>query len=104
SDMKGENLKFSHLNQGPFVEETIKGVKYAESLNEVLNNNFELRLLKIPALYIVALWLHAEQDILFPLPPTHHVLKPYSTYNEEEFARALSGPAIERLKFYKDLP
>lgn len=92
-----EQLQFSHVSHGPFVKNTVEGIGRAENLPEVQGNEFELRLLDIPSLYVVSLWLHGEEDRLLPLPPTNRALEPYRMYSGGEMAAALRGPAIERL-------
>jgi hypothetical protein len=100
----GEELQFSHISYGPFVNSTVEGIGRAESLPEVLSNDYELRLLDIPSLYVVSLWLHGNEDRLIPLPPTNQALEPYATYSGEEMAAALKGPAIERLNSEESAP
>ncbi len=46
-------------------------------MEEVAKDDFELRVLRIPALYVMAFWLHGEKkDILVPMPPTNSRLNP----------------------------
>ncbi len=95
----GENLEFSHINEGPYVEATVQGVRLADSLIKESGNDFELRLLNIPSLYIVSLWLFAERSLLIPLPPTVRELESYSVYMEEPFTQIVRDAAWERLRF-----
>lgn len=96
-------LEFSHINNGPFVEATIKGVRVAEGLKAVRDGDFELRLLEIPSLSVTALWLHAdERDMLMPLPPVRPGLKPYEIYTEEELLTTLRDAADRRIQFKDD--
>ena len=61
----------SQFTDGPFVAATDKAVKDVGKLPQVGAVGFELRLLRIPALYMMALWLHAPTtDLLVPLPPS----------------------------------
>jgi hypothetical protein len=61
----------SQFNEGPFVAETDKAVKAIRKLPQLEAAGFELRLLRIPALYMMALWLHAPAtDLLVPLAPS----------------------------------
>ena len=61
----------SQFNEGPFVAETDKAVKAVRKLPQLEAAGFELRLLRIPALYVMALWLHAPAtDLLVPLAPS----------------------------------
>lgn len=94
----GANLEFSHVNQGPYVGATVEAVGLAEGLNEVISDDYELRLLKIPGLYIIALWLHAEQpDIIIPLLPAPSELTPNTPYSEATFMSAIQQAANDRL-------
>ena len=105
-DDSGGGLEFSQINRGPFVGSTVEGVGLAENLDAVRNDTYEPRLLKIPSLYIIALWLHGEnsEDIIIPLPPTRPELKAYDSYNEEEFTKAIQGAATRRLEFQEEEP
>jgi hypothetical protein len=61
----------SQFNEGPFVAETDKAVKAVRKLPQLAAAGFELRLLRIPALYVMALWLHGPAtDLLVPLAPS----------------------------------
>lgn len=95
----GEALDFSNFNRGPFVLSTMEGVGRAERLDPVLAEDFELRLLDVPGLYVVALWLHGPRELIIPLPPTREELQPYAVYDEETFINLLQPPAERRLQF-----
>ncbi len=69
----------------------------AEELDEVREEDFELRLLDIPSLYVVALWLHGARDLIVPLPPTREGLEPYAVYEEGAVIERLGGPAVRPL-------
>jgi hypothetical protein len=61
----------SHFNEGPFVAATDKAMTAVRNLPQLEAAGFELRLLRIPALYMMALWLHAPtSDLLVPLAPS----------------------------------
>ena len=61
----------SHFNEGPFETATDNTVKTLHDLPELRAADYELRLLRIPALYMVALWLHMTAgDLLVPLAPS----------------------------------
>jgi hypothetical protein len=68
----------------------------------VTTGSFELRVLRIPALYVMALWLHGEsgnRDVVIPMAPTHHLLEPGRAYEGGEFTSTLAPAASERLEF-----
>ena len=94
-----DELSFSNVNRGPFVASTVEGVNFAESLEIVQNEDFELRVLEVSALYLVSLWLHGQQDLLVPLNPTPEELQPLTVYYEDEIIERLRGPAQKRLEF-----
>jgi hypothetical protein len=61
----------SQTTEGPFVAGTNEAVKTVRNLPELAAVGFELRLLRIPALYVWALWLHAPAtDLLVPIAPS----------------------------------
>ena len=64
--------QFLEFNQGPFVASTAGALKRADKAPETQARSFEPRLLQVPALHTVALWLHSdgEHDLLIPLDPT----------------------------------
>lgn len=61
----------SQTTEGPFVAATDDAVKAVKTLPELATGGFDLRLLRVPALYVWALWLHAAAtDLLVPLAPS----------------------------------
>jgi hypothetical protein len=61
----------SHFNEGPFEAATDNAMKAVRKLPQLQAVDYELRLLRIPALYMMALWLHAPAtDLLVPLSPS----------------------------------
>jgi hypothetical protein len=61
----------SAFTEGPFVAATDKAVKAIRKLPKLEAAGYELRLLRIPALYVMALWLHSlVDDLLIPLEPS----------------------------------
>lgn len=63
--------EMSQFTEGPFVLSTDKTVKAVRKLPQLEAAGFELRLLRIPALYVMALWLHSPAaDLLVPLEPS----------------------------------
>ena len=70
ADQQGQT-QFSHFNQGPFVASTAAALDVAQRLPETTSASFDTRLLHVPALYTMALWLHGDgsNDLLIPLDP-----------------------------------
>jgi hypothetical protein len=90
-DEQGRNLKFAGLNTGPFVAGTRDAVLHAEGLDAVKNGSYELRALRLPSVYVMALWLKdlvGENDLLLPFGPSSHAVAP-----AEHRAGTLAGVA-----------
>ena len=69
---RGEQV-FSAFNEGRFVDSSAKAMRAVREFPEVGQGGFELRLLNVPGLYVLALWLHDTQgqgDFLVPLAPS----------------------------------
>lgn len=81
---------FSHVDEGPFVESMVAGVTFAEEFEASRGGDYELRLLSVPSLYLIALWLHGADDLLVPLAPTPGGLDTQHAYTEEEILSSLS--------------
>ena len=61
----------SQFTEGPYVDATANAVKAARALPQLEAAGYDLRLLRIPALYLMALWLHSpHNDLLIPLAPS----------------------------------
>jgi hypothetical protein len=92
----GEEFTFAALNEGPFVRGTETTLEAAEKLPAVDSGQFELRLLRIPALYAMALWLKGENgaaDIVIAMMPAPPELIAGEAYDEGRFIGALSSAA-----------
>jgi hypothetical protein len=69
----GDAHDLSHINEGPFVASTADALEYVRSHPELTSGDFELRLLQVPALHTMAIWLHprsGDGDLLVPLAPS----------------------------------
>jgi len=97
------SLRFLGRNDGTFVQGTIDAVNNVQEIDEVKQHDFELRLLRIPFAYLVALWLHnSELDLLVPLPPTVAELEPGKIYGPEEVLTVVKPYAIASARFDAD--
>lgn len=88
-DDNGEVTWFSHVDEGPFVQATVAGVEFAERLEAELGADYELRLLSVPSVYLVAVWLHGADDLLIPLAPSPGSLESDRAYTEEQIISGL---------------
>lgn len=99
---KSRALDFMSLTHGPFAGATVDALGAAERLPQVARDDYELRLLKIPAVYFVALWLHgAKDDILLPMGQPPGGLKPNEPYTEAQVIAALRG-GVEQARRFDD--
>lgn len=99
--------KFAQLNDGPFVAGTQTAIAEAEQLPAVQRGDYELRLLRIPAVYVVALWLKpaaAGGDLLVPIAPVPPELVAGRDYAAADFLGALATRAADKLHFDQRKP
>ena len=95
-------LEFLGLTHGPFTAATVESLGAAERLPQVEAADYELRLLKVPAVYLAALWLHgAKDDILIPMGNPPGGLKKNKPYTEAAVIKALRG-VVEQTKGFQD--
>lgn len=70
----GNDYIFSAFNEGRFVTSTAEAIQAAQAIPEVSQGDFEFRLLHVPGLHVMALWLHdlkgSANDLLIPLEPS----------------------------------
>jgi hypothetical protein len=94
-DEDGKVGDFSYVDRGPFAENIVAAVELAEITETARGGDYELRLLSVPALYLVALWLHGTDDLILPLAPTPGGLEAERVYTEEQVLSELEE-LIER--------
>jgi hypothetical protein len=92
---------FSNTNEGPFVDSTARAIEAAEQLPEVKAGQFELAVLRVPALYVIALWLKAvgskkTGDLFIPLEPAPRGLTSGERMSAADFNAALVTLKRER--------
>jgi hypothetical protein len=98
--IKGKDLAFLGLTHGPFSAATVEALRTAEDLPEVARADYELRLLKVPAVYLMALWLHRKgEDILIPMGNPPGGLKENKPYSEAQVIAALRETALRTKEF-----
>jgi hypothetical protein len=81
------------INSGPYVSSTAAAIDELERLPEIADGDYELRILKVPGLYVVAAWLVGERSVVVPLAPAPSFLEAGKPYSEAEFLAALAAPA-----------
>jgi hypothetical protein len=94
----------AQLTEGPFVRSTAEGLRTAEALGPVRDTDFELRLLRVPALNLLALWLHTSEreDLFVPLEPAPQPFEARRSYAEPEFAELAAGLASQALELQRE--
>jgi hypothetical protein len=89
------------INAGPYVGSTAAAIDQLAALPALARDDFELRLLTVPALYVVAAWLAGRSHILTPLSPAPSFLEADRHYSDQELMASLRGPA-ERILSSED--
>jgi hypothetical protein len=62
----GEDLNFGGLTTGVLPDRLSAAAQVADQLYEARGAIFEARILELPALYTVTIWLHGETDVFIP--------------------------------------
>lgn len=78
------------VNRGAFVESTVAALSAAERHERVVAERRELRLLRVNALYLLALWLHGAADLFVPLAPAPPPLRAGVSYEGAAFEEQLT--------------
>ena len=81
------------VNRSGFVASTVAALNVAEQQERAAAERLELRLLRVNALYLLALWLHAGApgaDLFVPLDPAPPPLRADTTYESAAFEEQLS--------------
>jgi hypothetical protein len=91
---------FASVNAGPFVTGTIAALKALATDSAFAKGNWEGRMIRIPALYIMAIWAHEKKtnaDLIRVTAPVPPYLDANKTYTWPEFKAALQQPAKQKL-------
>jgi hypothetical protein len=94
SDTK--DLRFGRITQGPFESATEVAIRAAEASPQIQEAMFEVHLLRTPALYVEALWLHARdarKDVFVPLAPAPTRFEAFRLYPRATFLALLQAEA-----------
>lgn len=62
ADLRGAAPEFANLTRGRLAEQLEQAANLAESAYGASPTEFEARVLEIPSLYVMALWLHAGSE------------------------------------------
>jgi hypothetical protein len=91
---------FASVNAGPFVAGTIAALKTLATDPAFAKGDWEGRMIRIPALYLMAIWAHEKKtnaDLIRPTAPVPPFLDADKTYTWPEFKAALQQPAKQKL-------
>jgi hypothetical protein len=80
-------------------------VNAAEQHPATRESSYAVRLIRVPPLYVMALWLSDERggdDLVMPMPPTPPYLEAGRPYRGDEFPNLLAEDARKRLGSYQD--
>lgn len=97
-DPNGRNHCFAGVNEGPFNGATQETVIAASQKDLIKKGSYELSVLRIRELYVMALWLrdlNGANDVIVPLHPTHDSLQAGKAYSRSQFLRVMSEAAAE---------
>jgi hypothetical protein len=92
------------INRGPFVQSTIDGLRLAERDDRIAAARFDISLLRVAALRLVALWLHGPEgdgDVFIPLTPVPSSLTDDAAYDAAQFEREVQRMAKQVPSMYK---
>lgn len=98
TQVQGSAHKFSGFNSGPYVASTVATLRRMEDIPQARNQNLTVRMLRIPALHLMALWLHGDgEDLFTPLEPTPPGVDAHRQYRAPELFAALRSEAESRV-------
>jgi hypothetical protein len=93
-----DGLAFSHFFEGPYIASTERALRQAETMKQP----YQARLLSVPELYMLTLWLHgditadgaeghlAATDLLVPLAPAPPGIAAHRPHRVAELLAALT--------------
>lgn len=88
--------------EGPFAEATAKAIERAEEDPRLADGDYQLRALRVPGLYLMAVWLkdqNGDGDVVIPLDPAPAPLEAGRSYHLHELEPELASMSRERLSF-----
>jgi hypothetical protein len=87
-----QEFHLGEITEGPWVTETEKAIRYAETQGLVDRGSYEAVLLIAPDVHVTALWLQSQggsADIVIPLAPTSSLLKAGAPNTLDQFMDVL---------------
>jgi hypothetical protein len=94
-------FRIAGVNVGPYVASTAAALQALPDQFKAESREWTLRMLRIPALFIWAVWFHEVSgtgDQFFPLGPAPEYLEEGRIYSWDELSEILRPPARSRLE------
>lgn len=94
------DARFASVNDGPFVEGTADAFAAVEKDAAYAGGDWEIRLLRVPALFVLAVWTHERttgEDRVRPVDPVPEGLDATRTYDWDSFVAVLKPRAQAKL-------
>jgi len=86
------NAKVTSINQGPYSSAPVEQIEALRQREHSEDEDFEIRILRIPEVYLVALWLHSlKSDIIIPVAPTPPYVVAGRDYSPSQLGESLSA-------------
>ncbi|MCP4221490.1 MAG: hypothetical protein GY765_43100 [bacterium] len=103
----GENegeFEFTEINQGMHIKDILDKLEIMRKHAKIKTKDYEVSIVMVPALYVMALWLQGEgeiEDIVIPVGLSHpHLCKhPKTMFSPAEFVKILTEAAKQRVAF-----
>lgn len=90
----GGEHRFARFNSGPFVASTVTALETVADMPQVQTENVAPRLLTVPALNLMAIWVHGSaDDVLVPLAPAPQGVEAGRQYDPAELFAGLQDQA-----------
>jgi len=99
-DENDEDHHFGGVNRGPYVGGTRRALEVAAAHPRVAEEDFEVRLLRLPGIHVSALWLHGtppEAQLLIPMEPLFSDHDTGTAYPADQFLDDLRPLAEQAL-------
>jgi hypothetical protein len=91
--------RFSSLALSPAVRDFGRALSRLLATANAVKEELSLRIIRVPALSVLATWLHGQTlDWLVALPPSHRRLRRSQIYRGETFAKRLQEAAQKRIE------
>lgn len=87
--------EFSEINTGPFAEGTINLIAKLEA--DPSKEAYEISAIRIPSIFVFAIWLKGASDVIIPLPPCPAQLQGGQSYTPTEFFKIIKPLAEDAL-------